>query len=207
MLSATISGIILFSLWQHTEFFSYLIHVSKDGYLNRSLADIILSVAFTLPIILTLEIYFYQRQRKCRWQSLLFDKNVLTDTFMVSSFLFWYLPILLLTLANAIDANAVVSISRCLLMCSVPSLMAMALAGCISTSSRYKHIPGIDALSLKKYCHFLEDDNFSYAGLDDMTAAQLLDLTNIAVKIGDLEKADIISSYHLATVSPDLAFD
>ena len=77
LLSATISGIILIIFWQHTELFRNLIHVSHNDLLNRSLADVILSVVLSLPITLGQEIYFYQRQRKGRWQSLLFDRNVL----------------------------------------------------------------------------------------------------------------------------------
>lgn len=56
--STAISGIILFIFWQHTELFRSLIHVSNRELLNRSLADVILSVVLLLPIILGQEIYF-----------------------------------------------------------------------------------------------------------------------------------------------------
>jgi hypothetical protein len=202
--SAVSSGIMLFVFWQHTELFTNLVHVSNQNLINRSLADVIASVAFMLPIIFIQYVFHYHRQRKVSWQSLLLSKNVLHDTLMVGSSLFWFLPFLLLIFANGLDADTTISVSRCVLMCTELSLFTMACA-CLITATKSRNLLGIDILTLKKYCLFLEDDNFSCIALDTMSTAQLLDLTTVAVKTGDLEKADIISSYYLASVDATLA--
>ncbi len=166
-------------------------------WVNCCFLNVRVCILCTLPIFYGLQFLNHQKMLSPKFRNMTFGTGALFNTFVLAWLLLWLLPsmILLMSPATSIDYWLLKLLTRISVSLST---VASSLAGITLACLAYVHIVvGRHGAKLANDYKLLTSDAFNVNKFATMTDQALHDLTSLALTVGDLEKADLLSQFLL----------